>query len=111
MFLLSFAPKLYVPIRSVQSFRDSVKTLYVPIRSVYVRYTFLNVFVKICWVMGSVDDDFNEACNTWIENSLPTLVERVAEADPLGRLPIDLCSYILGHPPHHHPSFCDNSKK
>ena len=48
MFLLSFVEKLYVPIRSVQPFRDSVKLLYVPIRSVYVRYRFLNVFVKFC---------------------------------------------------------------
>ena len=46
MFLLSFVEKLYVPIRSVQPFRDSVKLLYVPIGSVYVRYTFLNVFVE-----------------------------------------------------------------
>ena len=49
MFLLSFTEKLYVPIRSVQPFRDSVKLLYVPLGSVYVRYTFLNVFIQIWW--------------------------------------------------------------
>ena len=49
MILLNLVGKLYVSIRSVQPFRDSVKMLYVFIRSVYVRHTFLNVFVKFCW--------------------------------------------------------------
>ena len=48
MFLLSFVEKLYVSIRSVQPFRDSMELLYVSIRSIYVRDAFLNDFVKFC---------------------------------------------------------------
>ena len=65
---------------------------------------YVNVFVKICLVMGSVDDDFNEACNTWIENSLPAFVDRAV--DPL-RDSSYYCSQILGHP----PSFCDDPEE
>ena len=46
--LSTLAENVYVPIRSVQPFRDSVKMLYVPIRSVYVPYTILNDFVQFC---------------------------------------------------------------
>ena len=46
VFSLSVMQKLYVPIRSVQPFREKRQMLNIPLRSVHVRYTFLNVVLK-----------------------------------------------------------------
>ena len=38
----------YIPLRSVQPSRSNYEFLYVPRRSIYIPYTFLNVFFTFC---------------------------------------------------------------